>query len=245
MEKFTRLFAFIAMTLPIFSACNFSAKHTTYGNYQIANKEINIADYDEIEVKLPANVVYQQFSDSLPYLQINTDDNILPALDIRVEDNKLILEVKPDSAIHPTQLTIYTNSKNLKKAEIYGSGDLYLRGEVNAKNFDLNVTGSGGVRTDSLLCENLELNITGSGNAQLTGAAKESSFAVIGSGKIDAFDFLAQFLKCDLSGSGKIEAYPKEKLDAAVSGSGSITYKGIPESVNSSVSGSGKIKQTE
>ena len=153
--------------------------------------------------------------------------------------------VKPDSAIHPTQLTIYTNSRNLRKAQIYGSGDLYLRGEVNAKNFDLNITGSGDVRTDSLLCENLELNIFGSGNAQLTGAARESSFTLNGSGKIKGFDFLVQFLKCDLAGSGKIEAYPKEKLDAAVSGSGSIMYKGIPESVNSAVSGSGKIKQTE
>jgi hypothetical protein len=235
----------MAMTLPIVSACNFSSRHTTYGNYQIVNKEISITDYDEIVVGLAAHVVYQQFSDSIPYLQINTDDNILSALDIRIEGNKLIIDTKPDSVIRPTQLTIYTHSRNLKKAHVHGSGELYLRGEVNAKNFDMDITGSGNVRTDSLLCENLEANISGSGNLQLIGAAKESSFSISGSGNIKAFDFLIQSLTCNVSGSGNIEAYPTEKLDASVSGSGNIKYKGVPESINSSVSGSGKIKQTE
>ena len=242
MEKFTRLFAFIVITLPIFSACNFSSRHATQGNYQIVNKEISIADYDEIVVGIEANVIYQQFSDSIPYLQINTDDNILSALDIRVEDNKLIIAAKADSVIRPTQLTIYTSSKNLRKARMQGSGDLYLRGEVNAGNFGLNITGSGNVRTDSLLCENLHVDISGSGNAQLIGAAKESSFTVTGSGNIKASDFFVQSSNCNVSGSGNIEAYPKETLNAFVSGSGNIKYRGVPESINSSVSGSGEIK---
>ncbi|MDR2622173.1 MAG: DUF2807 domain-containing protein [Dysgonamonadaceae bacterium] len=241
MEKFTRLFVFTVMALPIFTSCNFLSRHTIRGSYQIVDKEIKVSDYDEIVVGLAANVIYQQFSDSVPYLQINTDDNILSALDIRVEGNQLIIEAKPDSVIRPTELTIYTNSRNLRKAWIRGSGDLYLRGEVNAGNFELNVSGSGNIRTDSLLCGNLEVNVTGSGNARLIGAAKESTFAVSGSGEIKAFDFLVQFLECKVSGSGNIEAYPEEQLDASVSGSGNIKYKGIPESVKSSVSGSGRI----
>ncbi|MDR1610984.1 MAG: DUF2807 domain-containing protein [Candidatus Symbiothrix sp.] len=245
MEKFTRLFVFIVMALPVFTSCNFSSRHTIYGNYQIVDKEIKVADYDEIVLGLAANVIYQQFSDSIPYLQINTDDNILPALDVRVKGNQLIIDAKPDSIIRSTELTIYTNSRNLKKARIYGSGNLYLRGEVNAKDFELRVSGSGNIRTDSLLCESLDASISGSGYAKLIGAAKESSFAISGSGKIKAFDFLVQFLECKISGSGNIEVYPKEKLEASVSGSGNIIYKGVPETVNSSVSGSGRIRQTE
>ncbi|MDR2692260.1 MAG: DUF2807 domain-containing protein [Dysgonamonadaceae bacterium] len=245
MEKFTQLFTFIAIAIPFFTSCNFSSKNAIYGNYRIVNKEINITDYDEIKVELAANIVYQQFSDSAPYLQVNTDDNLFSSLDIRVEDNQLIIDTKPDSAIRPTQLTIYTNSKNLKKAHISGSGDFYLRGEVNAKNFDLKISGSGNVRTDSLLCRNLKVNISGSGNVQLTGAAKEATYTVSGSGNIKAFEFFTQFLKCKISGSGNIEAQPREKLDASISGSGSIRYKGLPASINSSVSGSGKIKQVD
>jgi hypothetical protein len=245
MEIFTRLFAFIAIATPFLTSCNFSSKNAIYGNYQIVSKEINIGDYDEIKIGLEAHVIYQQFSDSIPYLQINTDDNLLASLDIKVEGNKLIIDAKPDSVIRPTQLTIYTNSRNLGKVHISGSGDLYLRGEVNAGNFNLNVAGSGSVRTDSLLCQNLEVKISGSGNAQLIGAAKKSSYTISGSGNIKAFEFLTQFLKCNISGSGNIEAHPREKLDASISGSGNIKYKGLPESINTSVSGSGKVGQAE
>jgi len=248
MEKFTRLFAFIAIALPIFSSCNFLSGKGTRGNYQIVNKTIDIPDYDEILVKLNAKtikVIYQQFSDSVPYLQVNTDDNLLSALDIRVENNQLIIDTKPDSLIQPTQLTIYTNSKNLKKAQMSGVGELYLRGEVNAETFDIEVSGVGNVRTDSLICENLNVSVSGVGNAKLIGAAKKSSLSVSGVGSIKAFDFLVQSAKCTVSGVGNIEVYAKEKLDATVSGPGSIKYKGVPDSINSSVSGVGKIKQAE
>ena len=242
MEKFTQLFAFVAMAVPFFTSCS---KNAVYGNYQIVSKEISITDYDEIHAGLEANVVYQQFSDSAPYLQVNIDDNLLSSLDIRVEGDRLIIDTKPDSVIRPTQLTVYTNSRNLKKVHISGSGDFYLRGEVNAKNFDLKISGSGNVRMDSLLCRNLKVNISGSGNARLTGAAKEATCRVSGSGNIEAFGFFVQTMECKISGSGNIEAYPGKKLDASVSGSGSVMYKGLPESVNSSVSGSGKIRQAE
>jgi len=248
MEKFTRLFAFIAVALPAFSSCNFLSRQGTQGNYQIVSKTIDIPDYDEIVVKLDAKVTkitYQQFSDSVPYLQVNTDDNLLSALDIRVEDNKLIIDTKPDSVIQPTQLTIYTNSKNLKKAQMLGVGELYLRGEVNAENFDMNITGVGNIRTDSLLCENLKVTILGVGNAKLIGAARESSFTTAGVGNIQAFDYLVQSATCKVSGVGSIEVYPKEKLDASVSGVGKIKYKGVPDSINPSISGGGKIEQAE
>jgi len=248
MEKFTRLFAFLVITLPIFSSCNFLSGQGTQGNYQIVSKTIGISDYDEVIVKLNAKetkVIYQQFSDSVPYLQVNIDDNLLAALDIRVENNQLIIDTKPDSLIQPTQLTIYTNSKNLKKAQMSGVGELYLRGEVNAENFDLDVSGVGSIRTDSLLCENLNVSVSGVGNAQLIGAAKEASFSVSGVGNIKAFDFLVQSAKCTVSGVGDIEVYPKAKLDATISGPGTIKYKGTPDSINSSVSNPGKLKHVE
>jgi hypothetical protein len=245
MEKFTQLFASIAIVTPIITSCNFFSKNTIHGNYHVVSKEIHIADYDEISVALRAHVVYQQFSDSTPYLQINTDDNLLDLLDIRVESGKLIIATKPDFVIRPTQFTIYTNSRNLKKAHVSGSGDLYLRGEVNAENFDLNVAGSGTIHTDSLLCSEIKVKVSGSGTAQLIGAAKDALYMVSGSGDINAFEFLTQILECNVSGSGSINAYPTEKLDAWVSGSGNIRYKGLPEFVNTSVSGSGNIRRIE
>jgi hypothetical protein len=241
MKHSVQLFAVLFMLLPVFSSCILANRRTVDGNHQLVNQRINIEDYESVVLKIPGEVNYQQFSDSTPYLQIHTDENVLKALDVRVQDNQLIIEAKKDSILKPSQLTIYTCSHNLNRAELYGSGELRLKGEVNAKNFNLSVYGSGNFIADSLICEKMETNTFGSGNTQLTGASVHSSFKVTGSGSIQAFNFLVQELDCGIIGSGNIEALITKKLDANIIGSGNLSYRGDPESIHKNVAGSGKI----
>jgi len=244
MKHSVKLFAVLFMTFPLFSSCILSNQKPIYGNHQLVNQRINIEDYESIVLKIPGDVNYQQFSDSAPYLQIHTDENIFKALDVRVEGNQLIIEAKKDSLLKPSQLTIYTCSHNLNKAGLYGSGEIRLKGEVNAKNFELNIFGSGNFLADSLICEKIEANIFGSGNTQLTGASANASFKITGSGSIQAFNFLVQNLDCGITGSGNIEALVTKKLEANITGSGNLSYRGDPESINKNVTGSGKVIST-
>ncbi len=46
-----------------------------------------------------------------------------------------------------------------------------------------------------------------------------------------------------ISGSGNVEINVKDELDATISGSGSVSYKGSPSKVNSNASGSGKVRK--
>jgi Putative auto-transporter adhesin, head GIN domain len=66
---------------------------------------------------------------------------------------------------------------------------------------------------------------------------------ISGSGKVYASNLEAD--KCDvrISGSGDVEINVKSDLDANISGSGSVTYKGNPSHVNSHSSGSGKVRK--
>ena len=50
-------------------------------------------------------------------------------------------------------------------------------------------------------------------------------------------------LAASCNGAGSISVYASERLDASVSGIGSIDYSGNPATVNRSVSGLGKISQ--
>jgi hypothetical protein len=243
MKRFTLSFVILFAALPVFMSCNFSSP--IHGNHQLLNRQLDVTDYDELELNIPAEVYYQQFSDSPPYLQIHTDENIFDALDVQVKGHKLIISVKKDSIIIPSQLTVYTSSHQLGKASITGSGNLYLKGEVNAKNFDMSITGSGGLITDSLLCETIKVRISGSGNAQLKGAGKESSFTITGSGNINAYDYYIGKAKCRVTGSGDIKANIIEELDASITGSGNVFYCGYPKKVESKVTGSGRVKQTD
>ena len=244
MKHSALLFAILFITFTGFNSCILSTGKPIYGNHQLVNQQIDIRDYESVVMNIPGKVFYQQFSDSTPYLQIHTDENILKALDVRVENNRLIIETKKDSVIKPSLLTIYTCSHNLNKVTLTGSGEIRLKGEVNAKEFGLDLTGSGNFLADSLLCDQLTARITGSGNAQLTGASNNSSLKINGSGDVHAYNYLIQDLDCSIFGSGNVEALVTKKLDANITGSGNLSYHGDPESINKKINGSGKVKAT-
>jgi len=245
MKHTAQLFALLFITSPVFISCVFSSQTSIHGNHQMVNQLIDIDDYDKVILNVPAEVFYQQFSDSAPYLQIHTDENIFAVLDVSVQNNQLVIDVKKNIDIKPTKFTIYTCSHGLNRVTVTGSGEIRLKGEVNANDFGLGITGSGNLLADSLLCNRIKATITGSGKAQLTGASNNASFGITGSGSIQAFDFLVQELDCNIIGSGNIEAWVVNQLDVTVTGSGNISYRGEPQSINKKIIGSGNLKSVE
>jgi hypothetical protein len=204
MKQLTPLFIFCFIAFPFLHSCISNSSQKIEGNYEIINEKITIADYEEIVLNLPAEVFYQQISQDETFLQVSVDKNILPYLDIVVKDKKLYINQKQDTILQPTQFAIYTNSKNLSKINLAGSGKILMEREVNTKNMEIAINGSGSVKTDSLYCENLKLTINGSGSADMQGAANQANFIINGSGNINAFDYLVVDLNCIINGSGNI-----------------------------------------
>ena len=243
MKRLTILFVLCFAAFPIFHSCVMGPWNVVKGNHQIVNKTIDIGDYDEIALSVPADVVYRQIAQDEPYLQVTVDENILNVLDISVRNNRLVIKAEDNVNLRPSRFVIYTNSRNLQKVSIVGAGDVFLEKAVNAREMKVSITGSGDLKTDSLYCENLNVNITGSGDVTLKGAATNAEYSISGSGDIRAFDYLVEDLDCRITGSGNIQAFVTEKLIARISGSGDIRYKGNPESVDTKVTGSGDIRQ--
>lgn len=77
------------------------------------------------------------------------------------------------------------------------------------------------------------------------GEAVKANFDVAGSGKIRAFDLQVDDLKCNVAGSGNIEASVKESIDVSAVGSGKVRYKGNPATINRNIIGSGSIIKVE
>ncbi|MCC8146081.1 MAG: DUF2807 domain-containing protein [Bacteroidales bacterium] len=190
---------------------------------------------------IPAEVIYSQLSQEAPFLQVSVDKNIFPSLDISVKNNRLIITQNNDSILKPTQFKIFTNSQNIRKINIEGAGELVMQREVNARDMEIVITGSGNIQADSLYCENLKVELAGSGNLTVKGAATNAHFTVKGSGNIQAFDYLVQHLNCTIAGSGNVEAYVHESLVALTKGSGNLKYKGNPEKTATEQKGSGNI----
>ena len=126
-------------------------------------------------------------------------------------------------------------------ADVSGSGNMDLKG--SAKTLESDVSGSGSIDFELAVVDNIDFSISGSGKIAGSGSAKYVKTSVTGSGKILCKDLVTSRCDVRISGSGDVEINVTTELDANITGSGTVTYKGNPGKVNSSASGSGTVKK--
>jgi hypothetical protein len=126
-------------------------------------------------------------------------------------------------------------------ADISGSGNMELKGKCTS--LDSNVSGSGRATFALAVGGEASFGISGSGKISASGSSDKVKTSISGSGKLLAADFATKSCNVRISGSGDVEINVKDELDASISGSGSVSYKGDPGRVNSHSSGSGKVRK--
>lgn len=144
---------------------------------------------------------------------------------------------------------------------ISGSGEAFMD-EVYSDNFSATVSGSGNIESNTLnahqisnvlrgsgtilngkvKCEAFRASINGSGTIRSEGVAKESNFALVGSGIIDCSNLTANTVNNAITGSGRVYITVIERIDSSIVGSGQLLFGGEPLRVNNTVQGSGGVK---
>jgi hypothetical protein len=127
------------------------------------------------------------------------------------------------------------------EADVSGSGDMDLKGHF--ESFESDVSGAGKVILVATIDNTADFGISGSGKIEARGQAGEVKTNISGSGRVLAADLETNRCEVRISGSGSVEINVKDELNANISGSGSVAYKGNPRKVNSHSSGSGKVRK--
>lgn len=127
------------------------------------------------------------------------------------------------------------------EADVSGSGEINLKGKCSS--FDSDVSGSGKVMVEAGIAQTASFGISGSGKILASGSASEVKTSISGSGRLMAGNLEAEKCTIKISGSGDVEINVKNELNASISGSGSVLYKGNPNHVNSHSSGSGHVRK--
>ena len=125
--------------------------------------------------------------------------------------------------------------------DVSGSGNIELKGKC--QSLDSNVSGSGSIKLALTVAENAGLSLSGSGKVQASGSARKVRIAISGSGRVMGENFETTVCDVRISGSGDVSIAVKDELDATLSGSGSVHYRGNPGKINSHSSGSGKVRK--
>jgi hypothetical protein len=105
----------------------------------------------------------------------------------------------------------------------------------------LTVEGSGNISVNGVNSPNLTVRLPGSGTIQVAGATTRLDVAIAGSGTALLNRLTARDATASIDGSGSIVLAAAHRLDASISGSGTILYTGNPAEVTKSVTGDGTI----
>lgn len=138
-------------------------------------------------------------------------------------------------------MKIEVESSGRMEANVSGSGELTVRG--TAKNFSSDVSGSGRVIMNMQVESRSNFGISGSGKIEASGVSRELFTEISGSGRVMGSDFQVKRCEIRISGSGNVDIAVQDELDANISGSGSVNYRGNPAKVNSNSTGSGRVSK--
>lgn len=241
MRKF---FLFVLPVIILTASCRMMGGKRVEGNGNIKTEERAVSAFSRVEVHGSIDVHVTQ--GELKPIRIEGDENLLQYIEINQQGNKVEVRNKRGYNLDPsTDMKIYVTSPDFSDIDVSGACDII--GETKISNSDklrLHVSGAGDIKMEVDVPQ-VTADISGSGSVNLKGKTRDFSCDLSGAGKARCFDLLAENSKIDISGAGEAEVYASIKLDAQVSGAGSVAYKGNATTVNQKVSGAGSVKKVE
>ena len=215
------------------SSCNMKS----YTGEQTTEKR-SLDKYGKIRIEGPFDVTIDP--DKKQGLTITAPSDALADIVSKVEDGELALEIDNIGFMSPEIKVVIANDR-LESITVTGSGSFV--GAVRTKqDLRLIVSGSGSIETEGE-ADKVDAVISGSGDIRMAGMCKDLEASISGSGDMDFSNLEVTDADLSISGSGDMNVNVSGKLEASIAGSGSIDYKGTPQEVNKSITGSGGVER--
>ncbi len=232
-------FALLALLL-LLVACDLPQGTCVRGSGQIISEARDVPTFHSVELQGSANIYIEQATQSL---RIYAEDNIMKVLRTRVIDGVLVIDTDQCVKLQKP-IDIYLSMEEVKALTLTGSGKMVAQNPILSDELKVSIIGSGEIDLP-VRARYMSTSIIGSGEIHLNGTASDHEVTLSGSGDIRAMDLVANNAKVLLAGSGNIDVSAQDSLDIEIAGSGRVRYKGSPESVHQSISGTGTITNTD
>jgi len=257
MKRNLSLFLILLFFVPSL-ACGSFRTNSVVGSGDIVNQAIDVSNFSSVTLEGFGYVYVEQ--GQTESLSVQTDENIISLLDIKVRGGELTLGTKQGFDLNPSQSITYNLTVRdlndialvgsgtfdvgpVKSSDlaisIQGSGDINIKG-ITAEDLSIDLDGSGNITVDDLNVNTVDTSVQGSGDIKLEGKANTQTVRVGGSGNYLAGNLETNTTDISVPGSADVTVWVKDELKIKVNGSGDIQYYGKP-SVDQSGFGSGDI----
>ena len=199
-----------------------------------------VAAFDAVEV---ASGIHAQVSIGPRKVEVEADDNVVPLVETRVEDGRLLIRFKPHTNVWgDADVNVVVQAPSIRGLEASGGSRIHAKlaraetldvqvsggGEVKAEDVDvstLDAAGSGGA-TLELIGKTDKLKLEMSGGTRLKGARLSArSVRIDGSGGCTARFQASELVKGELSGGCDVHVQGKGSSRVSTSGGSSVDWE--------------------
>lgn len=244
MKTKTILISLVVLSMLSIS-CNFL---TNLGVNAITPSDVNISEnrdvsgFDAIEFSTFGKMNIMQ--GGVESLNISGPDNLVPEIRTTVRNGTLIIETDENLTIRPInneiELIFTLVVDDLTSLAISGLGDVQIE-PLTTSSMTIDMSGAGMLVQNQITTDRLNIDISGLGDIEVSGQAAQAEIEISGAGSVDAPDLRIQTAEINVSGLGGATLWVTEQLTGDISGAGSVSYYGNPQTGTSS-SGLGEFK---
>jgi Putative auto-transporter adhesin, head GIN domain len=226
------------------SSCRFLGGERVRGNGNAKTVERSLAAFKDVEASDIIHLYLTQ-GPQVP-VKIETDENLMDFVEIEQVGNRISVKTRDGYNLDPTdKIKVYITIPEYHSISVSGAGSIQTTSKItNADGLDISLSGAGGIKME-LDAPSVKVDISGAGSATLVGQTKDFEMDISGAGDAHCFDLLSENTRVDISGAGKADVFASIKLDAQVSGAGSVIYKGGATNIKQDVTGAGKVRKAD
>ncbi len=236
MKKTIYITVLIVLTSFICSITSCMDKQPVRGNGTILKKEIQLTEFEKIELDGIFKVYLKQGDASK--LEVETDENIIDLIEANVRSKKLTLKVK--KPVHSTRgIFIYLTFNKINHLSLAGHTYVVSTDRMNFDQLDLIVSGTSKMISE-INAVSLKVEASGSSSLELSGNVFSADITASGAAKMNAVNMNIDDLKHSASGTAATTVNVISKFDVKASGTAQVQYYGTPE-MREEVSGSASV----
>jgi hypothetical protein len=233
----------IVCSFIMLSSCHYFHGERVKGNGNIKKEQRTAGVFNSVEVSGDIDLYVKQ--DSARSISIETDENLLPYIEVRNDGDQLIISPKEGYNPDPSQaIKVYVSSPVFKGLEASGACKIVSENMItsgDAVNIHLSGASDAGLELKS---PKVSVELNGASTMTLKGETKDLSAGASGASHIKGFDLLAENADVDVSGASNAEVFASVKLNAKASGASDVRYKGNA-AVTRDESGASSVKKAE
>lgn len=237
-------YGFLALIIAVaLASCNLIDRVRVRGNGKLTAKDYHLKEFKSIEISGEKSLALKK--DSVLKVRIETDENLIDLLDVRVNNGVLSVSARDGYWIDPTdKVRIYVSMPFLKNLRASGASEVQTDGRF-AQDEKLGIELSGASEGMlNLRAPDIVAQASGASTLTISGEARNVKADINGASTFNAFDLKTETNTVDASGASTANVFASIQLKAGASGASKIRYKGNPN-VSQDISGAGSVKKEE